>query len=728
MGVVLFGLPLVAKYGLPSMLKNIFVLKGKYQVAIAMLGSAIAAGSVVITLHNIIDNAPARFNVPPTWLSDCPDLYYYVLAGILTVPTTWAVAVWTRQEIYANNAENESQKKKNPTCEITLGVVCGVGLEGIFTFVFVLIKNVLDQNKNKIGNLIISLKDYFDHLLKDYFDHFFSFLGKTVYSAGYIDPETHQLIPEHANGMVFFSILFALYVFFFCVYKPSLKPAKEKKEAPALLYILLLISIATLLLGILTFFFDYSRVSVLLFWILIAGSTYFVLNVDHRFTLQDVQNQEEEAPSFSYLLKKRLAYQGDQDKTLVVVCASGGGIQAAGWTAQVLMGLQQEIGESFTQAIGLISAVSGGSVGAIHYLDHFTKNGYPPNNPDEADRIFESATVNGLDAVGWGLTYPDLWRIIALPFLSRILAPIVGRQRMSDRGRALETEWRGEMKTPDTTLANWRNDVEQGTIPLPVLNATLIENGARFLLSPVNFPESEDKNSFSFNRLYPQKTIDIVTAARLSATFPYVTPIARADQDRDNNQTNYHVADGGYFDNSGFVTALEWLQEILQSPSSLLKFKKVIILQINPFPKENVTMPVGNAGTNTTNPPNKTGRGFLMTILGPLKGLFNVRDRVLNSRNTAEIELLKQWQNQATTQSVKEQDNKQDDKIEYIPIFFPSLTEEDGKNVEFYRNGEYEPPLSWKLTQSEKQAIRNGWEHIKDDPNILKIKAAFDKT
>ncbi len=47
-------------------------------------------------------------------------------------------------------------------------------------------------------------------------------------------------------------------------------------------------------------------------------------------------------------------------QSLVVVAASGGGIQASGWTAQVLGGLQESIGEDFTKKTALISSVSGG--------------------------------------------------------------------------------------------------------------------------------------------------------------------------------------------------------------------------------------------------------------------------------------------------------------------------------------------------------------------------------
>ena len=47
-----------------------------------------------------------------------------------------------------------------------------------------------------------------------------------------------------------------------------------------------------------------------------------------------------------------------------------------------------------------------------------------------------------------------------------------------------------------------------------------------------------------------------VTAARLSATFPFVTPTARPTQ---SDLGFYHVADGGYFDNFGALAAIQWI-------------------------------------------------------------------------------------------------------------------------------------------------------------------------
>ena len=63
---------------------------------------------------------------------------------------------------------------------------------------------------------------------------------------------------------------------------------------------------------------------------------------------------------------------------LTAVAASGGGIRAAGWTAQVLTGLHREVPD-FTRSLRLISAVSGGSVGAMYFVGAFNGPNGPPD-------------------------------------------------------------------------------------------------------------------------------------------------------------------------------------------------------------------------------------------------------------------------------------------------------------------------------------------------------------
>lgn len=194
-------------------------------------------------------------------------------------------------------------------------------------------------------------------------------------------------------------------------------------------------------------------------------------------------------------------------------------------------------------------------------------------------------------------------------------------------------------------------------------------------------------------------TIDVTTAARLSATFPYVSPMARNDInnkliDSSDNEIknkegktiiqNYHMADGGYFDNAGAFTALEWLDRLLEKDNDVLKIKKVVLIQINAFPEDILkTHEIGE-------------KGFLTVGIGPFTALNGVRNSTQIARNIEAVKLIKnRWE-------------KEEIKIQDFAFTFPEKNEQ-GK--------EYNQPLSWRLTKPQKNNLKDAWEN---DKTIIK--------
>lgn len=663
MSLLLILLPKLAEDWLPAMLKNLFVLRGKWQLTFVIASAVMAGMAVVLVAYTILLNAPERFDLPTK--IEIPESWQYGLAIALGLPIC----------LTATNLSKQNFKKLEDGRRWT-GVIVGGILSAGLLILIALTRKWLYSN--------IELKQLLVSVIS---------LARQE-TGGYINPQTGDLARGHLTALAFLLVGGIVYLAAGLYFNP--KSETKREEAPALLYLLLIISMVTLFYGGATFYFDYFRVPTLILFFASSAFAYLAFDVDHLFQLKKIRSDENNGKrtgddwgDFKQVLEKRL-YRQVGERTLVIVCASGGGIQAAGWTAQVLTGLQKLLGTSFTQAIGLISSVSGGSVGSMYYLDRFSDEGYPKD--DELENIFTSATKDSLDAVGWGLAYLDLWRFIGLPFLIR---------RKFDRGTAMERDWQGEMKSPKTikTLATWRKQIFEGKIPIPVFNATLVEDGRRFLITPMTFGEiygQAEKKYVDFNTLYGayDYDMDVVTAARLSATFPYASPICRSDKDITGN--NYHIADGGYFDNSGFVTAVEWLDEWLK-PEKRLNIKRVLVLQINAFPES--SSGEGAQGNG----------GWFMATFGPLLAMFKVRDPVLAARNATEANLLiEKWKNQ-----VKKEDQVD---IRYFPVFFPSKSEAP----EFYKDDQYQPPLSWKLTDKEKDAIKKGWEAIAKEKATIK--------
>jgi hypothetical protein len=178
--------------------------------------------------------------------------------------------------------------------------------------------------------------------------------------------------------------------------------------------------------------------------------------------------------------------------------------------------------------------------------------------------------------------------------------------------------------------------------------------------------------------------IAAVTAARLSSTFPYVTPIARADyanpQHPDDAPAAWHIADGGYFDNFGVVAAVEWIRSLLRAtPAYVNQLHKIVIVQIRPFPE------------TVTDPPTAS-QGWFHATLGPVRTVLKVRTSTQIVRNELEIQMLQG--------------------------LYPGLVE----SVVF-RPQAGEPPLSWHLSANDQAAIDAEWKKFHNSQEIGRLRA-----
>ncbi|NJM40343.1 MAG: hypothetical protein HC853_06040 [Anaerolineae bacterium] len=315
---------------------------------------------------------------------------------------------------------------------------------------------------------------------------------------------------------------------------------------------------------------------------------------------------------------------------MVVVATSGGGSKAATWTAHVLGMLREDpaLGKRFAESITLVSSVSGGSVGALYSLDQYKA----PDMP--LSKATGQASQSGLNAIAWGMVYPDLLRLI-IPFNWLV-------DNTNDRGmsieRALQTQLAHESADQPDTLLQWSQTIEQQWRPIQVFNTTIAESGQRLLLSPIAiespFHTSPFAQAVNFVTLYSKCDLALATAARLSATFPYVTPMARplsSETCVQAGEPRYHLADGGYFDNFGIMTVLEYLSSLNpQRYRDQFKRHKIILIQIRAAPIEGASA----RGASTD--------GLAYANVGPLLASLQVQQVTQIGRNDLELELLRQ--------------------------------------------------------------------------------------
>jgi hypothetical protein len=430
-----------------------------------------------------------------------------------------------------------------------------------------------------------------------------------------------RLLPGHGFALLMLAIFLAFYLAFAFgryFYLHAIEMGETTKvwlPMPTLGSVLLLLGTLFWILSALAFLLDRYRIPVLVPIALILILTAQFPESDHYFEVRKLADTTELTP------KEALRPPaGDTSDSAIVVAASGGGIQASAWTARVLTGLvfagqQSGLDDRFSESIRAISSVSGGSTGALYFVSAYQKGKV---DREKVDKVFEAAVDSSLDDVAWGMVYPDALRSVA-PLL---LSPRI------DRGWALERAWLKHLDVSfdnSPSLGAWRQDARDHVRPAVIFNTTVVETGERFLFPTVDVSSSPGRRSFHDVDGYKLLDLSAVTAARLSATFTYVTPVSRARCCPPRSH-RYHFADGGYYDNYGLASISELLDQATQATPPVHHILLVQILLDQPG----------------TDPKSAGNRGWFFQSFAPLETLNNMRSAAQYSRDETEFALLQE--------------------------------------------------------------------------------------
>jgi hypothetical protein len=264
----------------------------------------------------------------------------------------------------------------------------------------------------------------------------------------------------------------------------------------------------------------------------------------------------------------------------------------------------------------------------------------------------------------------------------RLFFPL-GLDRYADRGFALERALMrgGQFAVP---LSRWRRGVAEGHRPALIFNATSTDGGTRYLFSTTVVREKPGQADFHSS--YSGKDVFISTAARLSATFPYVSPVARA-QAGSIWDDEPHIADGGYYDAYGVSSLVDWLNDALENGAARTT-RSILIIEIRGDKRPPVVEHSGTA-EDKDRATGEAWRSWSYQLYAPLGAMLAVRKAGQIAHNETELGLLAARWALASP------------KVEISRALFeyPEST----------------TPLSWHLTRSEQTAIGRYWQqHVRN--------------
>lgn len=250
---------------------------------------------------------------------------------------------------------------------------------------------------------------------------------------------------------------------------------------------------------------------------------------------------------------------------LLIVCTSGGGIRASVWTAAVLSELEAKMGPAFGRHLRLMTGASGGMLAAALY----------------AGRQVIPAPTGRSDA--HALARDSLWPTWQSLFFADAPSVVLPFYKHWDRAHSLEASWGKNTRTAGSrsplqaTFDEMIAAEKAGRAPSLVFSPLMVEDGRRLLVSNLDLSELAvetaptltepaagvfaqhgriSQPAVEFFRLFPEahERFALSTAARLSATFPYVSPAVNLP-----TAPARRVVDAGFFDNYGVGIAAGWL-------------------------------------------------------------------------------------------------------------------------------------------------------------------------
>jgi hypothetical protein len=335
---------------------------------------------------------------------------------------------------------------------------------------------------------------------------------------------------------------------------------------------------------------------------------------------------------------------------LVVVSTSGGAYRASFWTTLILDRIIEESTPNgrtpgLQHSIRFLTGASGGMVAAAYFAAtrEEAQTRYRPAvlTKTLTDDIEKSQLPSKLGRPG------STWYPVPRDSLSPVTQQMIQGDIPSaflpwmgeyDRGKKLEDSW-GSL---DVKFEDLKSGEEAGWRPSLVLSPMVVDTGAPILISNLSLKGIIEAGSeqLNFFQIFPEarNSFRLKTAVRMSATFPYISPIVELP-----TSPPQRVVDAGYYDNYGVGTATA----ILREPNIMKWLKEnvegIMIVQIRASavhlpPDSKMQAPVDGFCKQSRQV--QDGSGPFTWLTGPLEGAAAGRAVSMRVRNDQALNML----------------------------------------------------------------------------------------
>jgi len=515
---------------------------------------------------------------------------------------------------------------------------------------------------------------------------------------------------NHLNSLIM-EVAVVVTILFFGIFTD-----REFFQPPAGVSLVLFLTIMVMVTGWASFWFrEWTIAAVVLFvfsFNYLTSTIWFQENQDAfglnysshpNYTLSNLKSlasEENNTKDYQNTLKILNAWRGkfpqEKKPKLMVLCCSGGGERSAIWVLRNLQFTDSIThGEMMRHTI-LMTGASGGMFAAALYRQLYYQSlkleqshkGHSNKKPSYFAPLYDPSHAanlgkDNLNAILFHMVVNDIF----FPFRR---FRYNGKTYFKDRGYALEEEINAHTgRILDRPLSDYREPEMKAQIPLLFLTPTIINDGRKLYISPIPISYMATTDSLwnkdgirhisgvEFSRFFKNQQADslrFLTALRMSATFPYISPNVELP-----SNPSMEVMDAGMNDNFGVGDALKFLyifREWIRNNTS-----GAVLVSIRDTPSE-------KANTQSRR---QTVFEKVVSVLSRFYGVWqDIQD---NSNDYQMVYVRKLLDNHLTYVE-----------LPYIPAYTRSgVKSRDSISVKLVRGAS----LSWHLTRFEKEDIEN---------------------
>ena len=340
---------------------------------------------------------------------------------------------------------------------------------------------------------------------------------------------------------------------------------------------------------------------------------------------------------------------------MVFLCVSGGGQRAALWAVNSLLRVDSALNGNLMNQTFMITGASGGSIGAAYYRELALRDPKAALRKDK-DQFLHNMGKDNLNPVIFGLLVNDL-------FFKLRRHEYQGRKYSIDRGYVFERNLNRNLGgILDKTLGDYLELEQTAQIPTLILAPTIANDGRKLYVSAqsVTYMTASSellKDSPSnirgvdlqaFFRANSPNDLSFLSALRMSASFPYITPNISLPA-----EPRVEIMDAGISDNFGisdatrFVSVFkDWIEENTAGIVFLVvrdsRADDPIERIPNPSVIDRLTYPIASVYNNLTNMQDISNDIRIEQMKSWFKGDFDIvevaYDSYMNNGNQTEVE------------------------------------------------------------------------------------------